>query len=356
MSMCSPRSMVRKAIALSGFSSARDVCWGRGLFFRPFTSRIRWSVWRTFWASSMCALPGDVIFHAKIVLPCAVPGYRGLEEAIGELAGKKVILRHNVRATRQGWLELAGRNARQALAERRADRSALSQRFASLKEALSLAAVPGRIECFDVSHSSGEATMASCVVCDDQGMQTGEYRRYAIRDVTPGDDYAAMAQAVRRRYDPAAQGQGPVPDLLLIDGGVGQLTQVRETLDSLGLGNLVFFGVAKGASRKPGMEVLIHGRSLVSLRLDSHSPGLHLIQQVRDEAHRFAISGHRKRRDRKRTHSRLEDINGVGPGRRAALLSFFGSLQAVREAGVDELVKVRGISRVLAQQILDELQ
>ncbi len=328
---------------------------GTRSFFPAFHEQEPVEALENFLGQFYVRMAGRRDFPREIILPCAVPGYRGLEEAIGQLAGKKVVLRHSVRSTRQAWLELAERNARQALAERRADRSTLLQRFMSLKESLHLTAMPERIECFDVSHTHGEETMASCVVCDREGIQTGDYRRYCIKGIEPGDDYAAMAQAVRRRFTPSSAGQRPVPDLLLVDGGIGQLRRVREVLESLGLGTLVFFGVAKGAARKPGAEVLINGHTGQELRLESSSPALHLVQQVRDESHRFAISGHRRRRDRKRTHSNLEDIAGVGPGRRAALLSFFGSLQAVREAELDELVKVRGISRALAQTIVDEL-
>jgi excinuclease ABC subunit C len=228
-------------------------------------------------------------------------------------------------------------------------------RVKALQEALALAEPVRRMECFDVSHTMGEATVASCVVFEDGAMRRNEYRRYNIADAAAGDDYAAMREVLSRRFRRVAEGEGARPDLVLIDGGRGQLGVATEVMQECGLGDLPLVGVAKGEERKAGLEQLfVPGRD-APLRLAPDDPALHLIQQVRDEAHRFAIAGHRARRGKKRAQSPLEEIAGVGARRRQRLLTRFGGLRGLLAAGVDELAEVEGISRELAQRIYDQL-
>ena len=236
-----------------------------------------------------------------------------------------------------------------------ASNATLRRQHAALAELLDLGAPPERIECFDVSHTSGEATVASCVVFNQAGPLKSDYRRFNLKPAAAGDDYAAMAEALRRRYARVKKGEVPMPDVLFVDGGKGQLAAAMTVLDELELGWLQVVAVAKGRSRKPGMEQLfLAGKSRPTI-LPADSPALHLIQQLRDEAHRFAITGHRQRRGRARTVSRLEEIPGLGPKRRRELLRQFGGLQGVRGAGIDDLVKVNGISRALAERIYNNL-
>ncbi|MCL6269874.1 excinuclease ABC subunit UvrC [Sansalvadorimonas sp. 2012CJ34-2] len=295
-------------------------------------------------------------FPRDILLPMAIPGHEALTEAVQTVAGRTVQLRHNVRGERKDWLKLAERNAVQTLNAHLADRRNIYERFLSLQKSLDLPDIPERIECFDISHTMGEGTVASCVVFGQEGARKSDYRRFNIRDITPGDDYAAIAQAVQRRYCRVLEEEGVLPDILLIDGGLGQLNKAKAVMDNLQLGHVAIYGVAKGETRKPGLEVLIEGQTGKEFTIESSSPGLHLIQQVRDESHRFAITGHRQRRDKKRRRSQLEDIEGIGPKRRAALLSFFGSVKGVKEAPIEELMKVQGISRSMAQHIHDVLK
>ncbi|MCP5155149.1 MAG: excinuclease ABC subunit UvrC [Ectothiorhodospiraceae bacterium] len=276
-----------------------------------------------------------------------------LQSVLVEQSGRKVELRHRVRGDRARWLQITSENADLAIAQRLADRSNLRARFEALQDALGLAEAPARIECFDVSHTGGEATVASCVVFEADGPVKSDYRRFNIRDVEPGDDYAAMHQALTRRYTRVRREEGRLPDLLLVDGGRGQLGQAREVLAELGLGDLMVVGVAKGTTRKPGLETLFRLDDPTPVVLDPSSPALHLIQQVRDEAHRFAITGHRARRARARKGSVLEHVPGVGSKRRQRLLTAFGGLQGVSRAGVEDLARVDGISKTLAQAIYD---
>ena len=251
---------------------------------------------------------------------------------------------------RRVWLEMAERNAAQALEQRLREYATQDERLAALREALDLDEGVSRIECFDISHTQGEATVASCVVYDHLAMRPAEYRRYNITDIVPGDDYAAMRQALMRRYDKVQRGEGVAPGLVLIDGGRGQVSAARGALDEIGL-SLAMIGVAKGPERKAGLEELIFPDRTEPLHLASDHPGLHLIQQIRDEAHRFAITGHRARRAKARTASSLQDIPGIGAKRRKQLLEHFGGLRGVESASIADLARVDGISHTLAELI-----
>ena len=256
---------------------------------------------------------------------------------------------------RRMWLDMACKNAELALAQRAQARSAQEERMGALRQALGLPDSAQRIECFDVSHTMGEAAVASCVVYDRFAMQKGEYRRFNMRDITPGDDYAAMRQALTRRYERVTAEGGRVPDLVLIDGGRGQVSAAREALAEIGLHDITVVGVAKGEARKPGLEELVVESEERSFRLPPTHAGLHLIQQIRDEAHRFAIVGHRARRAKSRTTSTLTEIPGIGAQRRQRLLAHFGGLREVQAAAVDEIAQVEGISRPLAERIYKAL-
>ena len=214
--------------------------------------------------------------------------------------------------------------------------------------------IPKRLECFDISHTFGELTVASCVVFDQSGALTSDYRRFNIEGITESDDYAAMEQAISRRYTRLQKGEGLLPDILVVDGGKGQLGVAKAVLAELGVNQVMILGIAKGTTRKAGFETLVleSGKEKV---LNSDSPALHLLQEIRDEAHRFAITGHKQRRDKKRTTSTLEGIAGVGAKRRRELLRHFGGLQAVKAANADELAKVDGISKKIAEDIYSAL-
>jgi excinuclease ABC subunit C len=242
-------------------------------------------------------------------------------------------------------------NAEYAAALRKKSSATMTQQLESVAESLRLDEIPARLECFDVSHTSGESAVASCVVFGPEGPMKSEYRRFNISDVTAGDDYGALAQALKRRYARVKKGEAPIPDVLLIDGGRGQLNAAVEVLEELQLIGVRLVGVAKGKGRKPGRERLYLTDAREPLTLSASSPALHLIQQLRDEAHRFAIAGHRARRKKRQSTSPLEGIRGLGPKRRRELLRQFGGLQAVARAGVDDLARVKGISRQLAQLI-----
>ena len=276
-----------------------------------------------------------------------------LQQGFAEQAGHAITINSRCRGARQHWLRMAELNAEDSLRRRLSSASSLQQRFEVLQEALSLEAIPERIECFDISHTAGEATVASCVAFDINGPVKSDYRRFNIEDITPGDDYAAMKQVVSRRYRRLIEGEGRLPDVVLIDGGKGQLHVAEQVLDDLQIEGMLLIGVAKGKARKPGAERLfLSGKSDATI-LASSSPALHLIQQIRDEAHRFAITGHRQRRNKKRLTSPLEQIAGIGDKRRQALLKNFGGLQEVARAGVGDIARVSGISRALAQKIYD---
>lgn len=257
----------------------------------------------------------------------------------------------------RAWLGMAENNARLAIEARRHAASNTRHRLDALTQALEFDAPPIRIECFDISHTQGEGTVASCVVCLEGSMKKGEYRRFNITGIQPGDDYAAMRQALTRRYEKAAaeDKDSALPDLVLIDGGKGQLGMAREVFAELGISHIPSVGIAKGETRKPGLETLIVGEDMATLNLPAHHPALHLIQEIRDESHRFALFGHRAKRDKARTRSRLEEIEGIGPQRRRKLLARFGGLQGVLAATVEDICRVEGISRALAQKIYDGL-
>ncbi|BBA33790.1 excinuclease ABC subunit C [Methylocaldum marinum] len=276
-----------------------------------------------------------------------------VEEVLAGQSGHAVHISARLRGERQKRLQLALINAENALTAKLANRQDLYARFLSLGEALHLQGPPRRLECFDISHTHGELTVASCVVFDRQGPVKSAYRRFNIEGVTPGDDYGALAQAVSRRYQRIRQGEIEAPDILFIDGGKGQVGAVREVLSELGMDAIRTVGVAKGPDRKPGMETLFPADSTDAIILPSHSPALLLIQQIRDEAHRFAITGHRQRRAKARKQSVLEDIAGLGPKRRQQLLRQFGGLREISRAGVDALSSVEGISAQLAKRIYE---
>jgi excinuclease ABC subunit C len=260
-----------------------------------------------------------------------------------------------VQGERRIWLQMARKNALLAIAQRVRDRATQEARMTALRETLGLPEGANRIECFDISHTMGEATVASCVVYDRNQMQKSEYRRFNIRDITPGDDYAAMRQVLSRRYERVTAEAGRIPDLVLIDGGKGQVGAARAALADLGLHQACVVGVAKGPERKPGQEELIIEAEARTLELAPSHPGLHLIQAIRDEAHRFAIVGHRARRGKARTTSFLTEIPGIGAKRRQALLEHFGGLRGVQAAAIDDIAKVAGISRPLAERIYRHL-
>ena len=276
-----------------------------------------------------------------------------LEATLTEHAKHGVRIVTRPTAERRAWLEMALQNALQALKARLTEQSTQEVRLAALREGLGLPDTVQRIECFDVSHTMGEAAVAACVVYDRMDMRPGEYRRYNIEGVTPGDDYAALAQALARRYARIAGGEGVAPDLILIDGGKGQVSAAKEALAEVGLSDIALVGIAKGPERKPGLEVLWVGPRPVTLASD-HA-GLHLIQRIRDEAHRFAVAGHRARRSKRRTTSTLEGIAGIGAKRRKQLLVRFGGLKGVIGASVEDLTQVEGISRKLAEKIYQVL-
>jgi len=263
----------------------------------------------------------------------------------------KVKLRSSVRSERAHWLEMAERNAALALRSRLASRVNQVERLEALQDVLSFDALPRRMECFDISHTGGEATVASCVVFNEGGPLTSEYRRFNIKGITPGDDYGAMDQALTRRYTRLMEGDGVLPEILFIDGGKGQLNAARQALESLQVQGVTLVGIAKGEGRKPGLETLFIQRPDNAVNLPENSPALHLIQHIRDEAHRFAITGHRHRRAKSRLSSSLESISGLGPKRRQSLLKHFGGLQGITRANPEELAKIPGISKKLAEQI-----
>ncbi|HEY9050728.1 MAG TPA: excinuclease ABC subunit UvrC, partial [Gammaproteobacteria bacterium] len=292
----------------------------------------------------------------EIILSHVLPEQSLLEEVLSEHTRHKVKLSSNVRGDRARWLLMAQQNAESALNIRLSSRAGMVQRFEALQEILQLDELPGRLECFDISHTQGEATVASCVVFTLEGAYKQDYRRYNIEGIEPGDDYAALRQALQRRYTRLKKGEGKLPDVLFIDGGKGQLRQAIEVLDQLEINEVMLIGVAKGEGRKAGLEKLVFSDGRPEAWLPQDSIAFHLILNIRDEAHRFAISGHRNRREKARKQSQLEAIPGLGPKRRQILIKHFGGIQGVKQAGVEDLANIPGISRKLAQIIYDVLR
>lgn len=292
---------------------------------------------------------------AQIVISQPVENLELLAELFAETVGRKVSLQARPRGERRKMLELASGNARQALLLRLAGKANAAARFDALQSLLKLEEPPASIECFDISHTAGSQTVGSCVVFDANGPVKSRYRRYNLKGIQPGDDYAAMRQVLERRYGRVRAEDGTLPDLVLIDGGKGQLRQAIEVLEECGLAGIPLVGIAKGRARRAGEEEWITANPPRTLHPGPESPASHLVQQIRDEAHRFAITGHRGRRQQAATRSGLERIPGIGPRRRRALLNHFGGLQGVSKAGVEELSSVPGISRVLAEEIFRAL-
>jgi excinuclease ABC subunit C len=276
-----------------------------------------------------------------------------LQQVLSKQASHNVVISPRVRAERLKWLQLAQTNVENALLTKLADKQGLYARFLSLQEELGCADTPKRLECFDISHTQGDQTVASCVVFDREGPVKSAYRRFNIEGITSGDDYAAIHQAVSRRFARLKKGEHESPDILLIDGGKGQVSEAEKALAELEIKNVMIVGVSKGPDRKPGMEKIILPREQQPLDITPGASGLLLIQHIRDEAHRFAITGHRQRRSKAKKQSALEGIVGLGPKRRQLLLKQFGGMQGVSRAGVDALCSIDGISRQLAQRIYD---
>ena len=300
-----------------------------------------------FYISGANSIPGEIILNASM------ENLELITEVLTREAGRTVKLKSRVRNVRAKWLQLAEQTSISNLNTHIATRQSIQARLSRLGELLNLDDSLQRIECFDISHISGEATIASCVVFDVEGAKKSDYRKFNIEGIVPGDDYAAMEQAVMRRYKRLEKGEGVYPDLLLVDGGKGQVTTVIKILDKLSIDSLKVVGVAKGQGRRAGLETLIDGRSLRKWSLKPDDPALHLIQQIRDEAHRFAIAGHRAKRDKTRKISMLDGISGIGPKRKRDLLRHFGSYAGVQSANVKELEKVPGINAAIASRIYE---
>lgn len=292
----------------------------------------------------------------EIVLGVTLEDQSQLEQWLSDQSERKVTLSSSVRGHRKDWLAMAQLNVRERLKRRLAETESVHRRLQALSDVFELEQTLTRIECFDISHTQGEQTVASCVVYTDKGITKSDYRRYNIAGITPGDDYAAMRQAITRRYKRVLKDDGVLPDLLLIDGGKGQLSSAAEIFEELQIHNVLLVGVAKGEGRKPGLETLfVQGRK-IGINLPANSPSMHLVQQIRDEAHRFAITGHRARRAKAQTQSVLQEIPGIGAKRRQALLKHFGGLQGIQQAGIKDLNKVQGINEDLAQKIYHHLR
>ena len=303
-------------------------------------------------------------FPGEIILPIRIEDTCHLESIIRDLSGKNVHIKVRVRSERKHWLNMAIQNAGQGLTAKLADKKTLLQRFKSLQEGLSLSEIPARIECFDVSHLQGEKTVASCVVFDHSGSVSTDFRQFNIKGITPGDDYAALQQALEKRYgricrenEKTGESNSPdliLPDLILIDGGKGQLGAAIKIIKLLQLPSLVY-GIAKGEGRKAEFDVIIDGATGHQCHFERNNPGLLLLQQIRDAAHGFAVTGHRQRRAKSRKTSSLEQIAGIGPKRRSALIKFFGGLEGVRRADIKDIMGVEGISQSLAEEIYQTL-
>lgn len=293
----------------------------------------------------------DLPAPAEILLSDAPQELAWIGDALSQQAGRRIVLNRPQRGAKLRLLQMAQNTANQALSAHLADAASMDTRFLELQQVFGLDTLPRRIECFDISHTGGELAVASCVVFNEKGPAKASYRKFNIEGITPGDDYAAIKQAVMRRFLRVKSGEVQRPDLLLIDGGKGQLSAALEGLEAADCLDVRIAAVAKGPTRRAGMEEIIVPERSLPMRLPPDSPALNLIQRVRDEAHRFAITGHRSRRDKARLTSDLDQIEGLGPARKRALLAAFGGLAAVRRASVDQLAKVDGVSRTLAERI-----
>jgi excinuclease ABC subunit C len=291
----------------------------------------------------------------EVITGLTLPDEAAVASALSTTAGRSITVRHALRGVGVRWVELARANAAQALSMRRARAEIGEAALGALATALGFERLPQRIECFDISHTAGEGTVASCVVFGPEGAQKRDYRRYNIANVEPGDDYGAIRQALARHGTHLARRELPRPDLVLIDGGAGQLRAAAQGLHEAGCIDLVLIGVSKGPDRRPGEEKLHRLDAALPFMLAADSPALHLIQRIRDEAHRFAITGHRRRRARRFRESVLEAVPGLGPARRRALLTHFGGLQGVMKAAVADLERVSGVGPALARAIYDYL-
>ena len=301
---------------------------------------------------------GDVQSHGReiptdVILSHEIENKELMQQVLKEQSDHTVKLQAKPRGQRARWLKMAEQNVKQALQSRLNSHATVLQRYEALQNALQLDEMPTRMECFDISHTMGEATVASCVVFDDKGPLKADYRRFNIENITPGDDYAAMKQALMRRYRRLKEGEAKLPDILFIDGGKGQVKQAEEVMEELQINDVLLIGITKGEGRNPDLDTLYLSASKRKIILRPDSPALHLIQQIRDEAHRFAISGHRNRRAKKRKTSVLEGIAGLGPKRRQQLLKQFGGLQEVTRAGIEDIARVPGISKQLAKKIYE---
>ena len=294
---------------------------------------------------------------AELIVPSVLEDAEGLQNALAYVAGRRVKLSMRVRGHRAKWLQLAVTNARESLQAYVSNKQNIYKRFQQLQDSLKLESMPNRVECFDISHTSGEGTVGSCVVFDENGAVKSDYRRFNIKGITGGDDYAAMEQVLDRRFARLAKGEGKIPDILLIDGGKGQLTQAKKIMEKFQLPEIQLLGIAKGISRRAGQETLflLKDERFKEVVIPTESGALHLLQQIRDEAHRFAITGHRARRAKVSKQSKLEEIPGLGPKRRRELLRYFGGHQEISKASELEIVKVTGISKKLAESIYEYL-
>lgn len=290
----------------------------------------------------------------EVVLSAELENSNLVEDAVYKTLERRIKFSHRVKQAKAQWQKMAMANAENTLKTHLLDKQQMFHRYEALSKLLNIEAKPKRMECFDISHSSGEKTVGSCVVFNENGPLKSDYRHFNIEGIEPGDDYGAMRQTLERRYRNLKLGDEKWPDLIIIDGGKGQLNLAIDVFDRLNLPEIRLLGVAKGATRKPGFETLLvpqSDQSLKAIDCDSDNPGLHLLQQIRDEAHRFAITGHRARRDKSRKQSLLENIEGVGAKRRKALLQYFGSVSNIKTASIAEISKVSGISETLAEHI-----
>ena len=292
----------------------------------------------------------------QIIIGVKLSDQADLEAWLSEQSSYKVSITNSVRGVRRDWLNMAQINVTERIKRRESESQSVHQRLQALSEVFNLEQVISRIECFDISHTQGQQTVASCVVFTEAGITKSDYRRYNINNITPGDDYAAMRQAIERRYKRVLQEEGKLPDVLLIDGGKGQLSSAVEIMHELQISSVMLVGIAKGEGRKPGLETLFVQGQKVGIKLAANSAAMHLVQQIRDEAHRFAIAGHRAKRGRAQTKSILQEISGIGAKRRQALLKHFGGLQGIQQAGIKDLIKVDGINEDLAAKIYHYLQ